>query len=175
MDNKQAILGFTEFFKGITDNQNLEIPSEIAEKCGIQAQADGEYINRILKRMWNWRSKNTTSVDKVAMEMILREELPSVAMPTKTGHCEWQTEDENLYVIHELKILPEYYDEVVTGRKNFELRKDDRNYKVGDLIRFHEYKDGEYTGKESILIPILYILRNCPEYGLMDGYCILGL
>lgn len=118
MDNKQAILGFAEFFKGITGNQNLEIPSEIAEKCGIQAQAektcdieksnfdmrqykldtdtayecgynaglkaqaDGDYINRILKRMWNWRSKNTTSIDKVAMEMILREELPSVAMPT---------------------------------------------------------------------------------------------
>ena len=40
MDNKQAILGFTEFFKGITGNQNLEIPSEIAEKCGIQADGD---------------------------------------------------------------------------------------------------------------------------------------
>lgn len=37
---KQAILGFAEFFKGITGNQNLEIPSEIAEKYGIQAQAE---------------------------------------------------------------------------------------------------------------------------------------
>lgn len=52
-----------------------------------QAQADGEYITRILKRMWNWRSKKTTSIDKVAMEMILREELPSMVMPNKTG--EW--------------------------------------------------------------------------------------
>jgi len=33
---KLAILGFTEFFKGETGNQNLEIPSEIAEKRGIQ-------------------------------------------------------------------------------------------------------------------------------------------
>jgi hypothetical protein len=32
---KQAILGFAEFFKGITGNQDLKIPSEIAEKlCG---------------------------------------------------------------------------------------------------------------------------------------------
>ena len=42
---KQAILGFTEFFKGITGNQNLEIPSEIAEKCGIQAQADDDILD----------------------------------------------------------------------------------------------------------------------------------
>lgn len=33
---KQAILGFTEFFKGITGNQDLKIPSEIAEKYGIK-------------------------------------------------------------------------------------------------------------------------------------------
>lgn len=45
---KQAILGFTEFFKAITGNQNLEIPSEIAEKYGINkdeewiADKDGE-------------------------------------------------------------------------------------------------------------------------------------
>lgn len=77
--------------------------------------------------------------------------------------------------IHDLKILPEYYEQVVKGRKNFELRKDDRDYHVGDMVRFHEYKDGEYTGRKSYAIPILYILRDCPEYGLMDGYCILGL
>ena len=33
---KQAILGFAEFFKGITGNQNLKIPSDIAEKYGIE-------------------------------------------------------------------------------------------------------------------------------------------
>ena len=33
---KQAILGFTEFFKGITGNQDLKIPSEMAEKYGIE-------------------------------------------------------------------------------------------------------------------------------------------
>jgi len=33
---KQAILGFTEMFKAITGNQDLKIPSEIAEKYGIE-------------------------------------------------------------------------------------------------------------------------------------------
>lgn len=41
---KQAILGFAEFFKGITGNQNLEIPKDIAEKYGIQINKDEEWI-----------------------------------------------------------------------------------------------------------------------------------
>lgn len=32
-------------------------------------------ISRILKRMWNCRGKHTTSIDKVAMEQIIRDEL----------------------------------------------------------------------------------------------------
>lgn len=74
---------------------------------------------------------------------------------------------------HELKIAPEWYRAHFEG-KNFELRKDDRGYKVGDTLYLQEYADGKYTGRNIITTPIRYILRNCPEYGLMDGYCILG-
>ena len=35
-------------------------------------------ISRILKRMWNCRGKHTISIDKVKMEQIIRDELPSV-------------------------------------------------------------------------------------------------
>ena len=78
--------------------------------------------------------------------------------------------------IHELKISPKYFDDVKSGNKRFEIRKDDRDYKVGDLITLKEYENGQYTGREIKNIPIRYILRNVTfEYGLMDGYCILGL
>lgn len=76
--------------------------------------------------------------------------------------------------IHTLKIKPKYFKAVMLGLKNFELRKDDREYKVGDLITLKEYNNGEYTGNEIKNIPINYILRDCPEYGLKEGYCILG-
>lgn len=76
--------------------------------------------------------------------------------------------------IHTLKIQPKYFTEVLHGRKNFELRKDDRNYQVGDLVTLQEYENGAYTGKEIKNIPICYILRDCPEYGLKEDYCILG-
>lgn len=78
--------------------------------------------------------------------------------------------------IHELKISPKYFDDVKSGNKRFEIRKDDRDYKVGDLITLKEYENGQYTGREIKNIPIRYILRNVTfEYGLMDGFCILGL
>lgn len=37
---KQAILGFTEFFKAITGNQDLKIPDEMAEKYDIQERSE---------------------------------------------------------------------------------------------------------------------------------------
>ena len=77
--------------------------------------------------------------------------------------------------IHELKILPEYFDAVISGAKNFELRKDDRNYKIGDLIILKEFDGTQFTGREIKNVPITYILKDCPEYGLHKGYCILGL
>ena len=76
--------------------------------------------------------------------------------------------------IHELKIQPKYYKMVKWGIKNFELRKDDRDYQVGDIVILQEYENGEYTGKEIKYLTIRYILRDCPEYGLKEGYCILG-
>lgn len=77
-------------------------------------------------------------------------------------------------MIHELKILPEYFNEVQSHNKHFELRKYDRDYRVGDWILLKEFENCSYTGRECGYFKITYILRNCPEYGLADGYCILG-
>ena len=75
---------------------------------------------------------------------------------------------------HELKILPQYFQEVWDGKKTFELRKDDRNYAVGDKLVLREYSNGKYTGS-AIEVVVTHILRNCPEYGLANGYCILSI
>jgi len=74
---------------------------------------------------------------------------------------------------HELKILPEYYEEVKAGNKNFELRKNDRDYKIHDTLRLKAW-DGEFLDKPPLDRVIRYMLMNCEEYGLMDGYVILG-
>lgn len=73
---------------------------------------------------------------------------------------------------HSLKIKREYYAAIVFGDKTFEIRKDDRGYEVGDGITFSDADTGE---KLHGVWEITYILRNVPEYGLMDGYVVLSL
>lgn len=72
---------------------------------------------------------------------------------------------------HHVKCLQEYFNQVWLGKKTFELRKNDRDYCVGDVVALHEIVDGEDTGR-IVTTKIQYVLKNCPEYGLQDGYCI---
>lgn len=72
------------------------------------------------------------------------------------------------------KILPQYFKDVCSGKKNFELRKDEDDIQVGDILTLEEWvpetgKTGYCTNRT-----VSYVLRNVPEYGLMDGYCIIG-
>ena len=74
---------------------------------------------------------------------------------------------------HNLKILPKYFEAVKSGEKTFELRKADRDYKVGDWLHLREW-NGEYTGRYCYR-KIKYIYKGTGEYGLAEGYWILGI
>lgn len=73
--------------------------------------------------------------------------------------------------IIEKKILPTFFNAVITGRKKFEIRKDDDKVSVGDTVRLREWDGSEYTGR-SCSVLVTYVLRGAPEYGLKVGYCI---
>ena len=77
-------------------------------------------------------------------------------------------------MVHELKILPQYFEEVKNGNKTFELRKDNRDYKVGDTLRLLETENEQYTGRECNKT-IVYILKDVEKYGLMKGFVILAM
>lgn len=57
---------------------------------------------------------------------------------------------------HELKIVVSDYEDVISGKKSFELRKNDRGYKQGDSLKILEFKDGKHTGR-MIDADIIYI------------------
>ncbi|MFW6680647.1 DUF3850 domain-containing protein [Lacrimispora sp. AGF001] len=74
---------------------------------------------------------------------------------------------------HDLKILPLYFEDVKAEKKCFELRLNDRNYQAGDIFLLREHENGAYTGRWYVG-RISYVLKDCKEYGLEDGYCIFG-
>lgn len=74
---------------------------------------------------------------------------------------------------HELKILPKYYDEIIQGKKDFEIRENDRDFKEEDIVILKEFIDGNYTGKYIKAI-IDYIFHG-GSYGLKKGYCVFSM
>lgn len=74
---------------------------------------------------------------------------------------------------HELKTLPEYFEAVFKGKKTFEIRINDRDFKVGDYIELHEHDLNKgYTGRK-LRRKITYILTG-GKYGLDSKYVCLG-
>ena len=69
-------------------------------------------------------------------------------------------------MIHELKILPQFFADVISGEKSFEIRKNDRPFHKGDLLALNEFDGQCYTGN-SCLVYIDYIV-NDTEYCKKD-------
>lgn len=73
---------------------------------------------------------------------------------------------------HKLKLAKMFFEDVRLGRKSFELRKNDRDYQIGDILELREMDNGEPTGRV-IEKKITYILEGFA--GLKEDYCILAL
>lgn len=76
---------------------------------------------------------------------------------------------------HSLKVWPSYFTAVIEGRKNFELRRDDRGFSLGDTLLLKEWDPAMevYTGRHAYR-EIGYIARDVPGFGLMSGFCIMA-
>lgn len=76
---------------------------------------------------------------------------------------------------HELKTIEPYFSKVWDGLKTFELRKDDRDFCIGDYLILRRYypKSKTYDGL-AILARVDYLFRG-PKYGLLEDHCIMSL
>lgn len=70
---------------------------------------------------------------------------------------------------HELKINPEHFIPVLDGLKLAELRKNDRDFNVGDKLVLMEW-NGEYTGDacERYIVHIADVGSYLPGYVLIS-------
>ena len=78
-------------------------------------------------------------------------------------------------IVHKLKTWPSFFESMISGEKTFELREDDRFFKVGDQLDLREYDPAEekYTGR-MLLVEVTYILGKNPLVDLGD-YIIMSI
>ena len=76
--------------------------------------------------------------------------------------------------VHELKTVQPYYDKIVSGKKRFEYRKNDRDFQIGDVLCLKEYNYAydSFTGN-SVIVKVLDLLKDFD--GLNPDYCILSI
>lgn len=84
---------------------------------------------------------------------------------------------------HELKTDPLVFDDVVSGNKTFEIRKNDRGFCVGDILKLRKTK---YSGAEMVRgAPLEYLdepfyvvvthIMYGPIYGLETNWIIMSI
>lgn len=78
-------------------------------------------------------------------------------------------------MVHALKTWPIYFEDVKSGKKTFEYRKDDRGgFNVGDILILQEYDPEKEMYREGVLIRrVTLVVKDAP--GLPKGYCIMGI
>ena len=81
--------------------------------------------------------------------------------------------------LHELKCVQPYFEDIFSNRKNFDVRKNDRDFKIGDRVDFFEgdeeiNEDTDVSKRGHCHRWIKYILQG-GQFGIAEGYCVLGL
>lgn len=77
--------------------------------------------------------------------------------------------------VHNLKTWPQFYNQVSEGTKTFGVRKNDRDFKIGDLLNLYEFdtEQNDYTGKLCI-VQVKSIL-NGGKFGIEEGYIVMSI
>lgn len=81
---------------------------------------------------------------------------------------------------HDVKIWPKWFDAVRDGKLNFNVRRNDRDYKVGDTLVMQEFNPGTgvYSDRK-IEKKITYVETGDADRhgmpGIQHGYAVLGL
>jgi hypothetical protein len=76
--------------------------------------------------------------------------------------------------VHYLKTWTPFFKDVKSGIKQFEVRKNDRDYEVGDTLILEEFDPikGKYSGA---WIPELVTYKLSDTRFVKEGYVILGM
>jgi hypothetical protein len=73
---------------------------------------------------------------------------------------------------HKLKCWPNYMDDLLSGNKTFEVRVNDRNYEVGDVLALQEFDPnaGRYRDRK-LNLRVTYILHGTKSNPCISEKC----
>ena len=79
--------------------------------------------------------------------------------------------------IHYLKTWVRWWDDIEKGNKSFDVRRNDRNFQVGDVLKLQKYDpaNSSYLGP-TVTRHVRYVLElsEVPFAGFQHGYVVLG-
>lgn len=75
---------------------------------------------------------------------------------------------------HELKLSTNFFGRVQSGQKTFEIRKNDRDFQVGDVLVLREW-DPEERQYIDYSAPIRANIVYMTSFAQQDGYVVLGI
>ncbi|MGX2947003.1 DUF3850 domain-containing protein [Enterococcus alishanensis] len=84
----------------------------------------------------------------------------------------------NQRMVHDLKIDPKYFTDLELGSKTFEIRKDDRPYKVNDMLLLQAFNSSsnEYSGATAFASIVgIFGREESEKVYVKDGYVILSI
>lgn len=82
---------------------------------------------------------------------------------------------------HELKLNQRYFDAVKNGIKTFEVRRNDRDFRMGDTLKLFEADDkGDHVeschGVRIVVAAVTYILTHDDfPAGVPEGYVVMSI
>lgn len=151
--------GITSLCYSCTEYEACNVKTGTCTKCD-QYKNRAE-ANKTAEQKYN---EEQDAIDRETKKKLreMAEEEKMETLPSETGDGR---------KIHQIRLASMYFDDVVSGKKSFELKKNDRGYKEGDFLEMMEFKDGKNTGR-TVRVLVTYLLDDYT--GLEDGYCIMG-
>lgn len=81
-------------------------------------------------------------------------------------------------MVHNLKTWPDTLHSIIIGDKLFELRYNDRDFHVGDVLCLQGWdpETEQYTGEETnVIVTYMYCAKEGDTWGLLPGYCAMAI
>jgi hypothetical protein len=83
--------------------------------------------------------------------------------------------------MHAVKSWPRFFEQICSGTRTHELRRNDRDYQIGDRIELNEYDPaiGAYTGRTCTVVVTSITSASSPcaasEEALRSDFCIMSV